>query len=586
MDENVSMILSLLTGVALFIFGMSSMSSGLKKVAGNKMELILYKLTNTPLKGFLLGTAVTCVIQSSSAATVMVVGFVNSGMMGVSQAIGVILGANIGTSITGWIVSMSYIEGAGWAAYFSSATITAVFAVIGMCLQMFAKKDTLKEFGTILLGFAVLMTGMSMMSGSVAPLKTNPVFIDMMTALENPILATLFGILFAGILQSSSAAVGVLQALSTTGAITFAGAFPIVMGIGIGASFPVLLSAIGATRNGKRTAITYLLIAVLATIMGMIVYYPLEMMGVINISGMVMNPFSIAATNTLFRAITMTLMVPFISWIKKLIYLIVPSNEAETEDLPDFEKLETRLLDNPDLAFAQAMEVMDGMARKARKNVTRAMELLEHYTPAKYQKVADLENTLNKYEDKLGAYLVKLTSAGVSIKQGQSISKALQAISDFEAIGDYALSIADLAKDIDQRKEKFTLAAIDELTVIGTAVEEAMDITVHSYIHDEFEEVKKVFPLSELVTLSISSIKKRHIKRLKAGTCSMEMGFVQSDLLRDMQRIVEHCSNIALDMVESSEQNFNVHRFLRKYQEESKNQYSDMLAAYETKYSI
>lgn len=586
MDENVSMILSLLTGVALFIFGMSSMSSGLKKVAGNKMELILYRLTNTPLKGFVLGTLVTCVIQSSSAATVMVVGFVNSGMMGVSQAIGVILGANIGTSITGWIVSMSYIEGAGWAAYFSSATITAVFAVIGMGLHMFAKKDALKELGVILLGFAVLMTGMSMMSGAVAPLKTNPVFLETMSALQNPILASLFGVLFAGLLQSSSAAVGVLQALSTTGAITFVGAFPIVMGIGIGASFPVLLSAIGATRNGKRTAIVYLLISIIAMVLGALVYYPLEMAGIVHLAYDVMNPFSIALLNSVFRAVTMTLMLPCVPLIKKLIYLLIPANDMETEDLPDFEKLETRLLSNPDVAYAQAMEVMDGMARKARKNVDRAMKLLETYTPQQYQKVADLESTLNKYEDKLGRYLVQLSSAGVSMNQGQRISKALQAISDFEAIGDYALEIADIAKDMDQKKQKFSLAAADELAVIGTAVEEAMDITVHSYIHDEYEQVKKVFPLSELVDISISAIKKRHIKRLKEGKCSMEMGFVQSDLLRDMQRIVEHCSNIALDLVESSEKNFSQHRFLRRYQNESKDEYSDLLAAYETKYSI
>ncbi|MCF0258289.1 MAG: Na/Pi cotransporter family protein, partial [Erysipelotrichaceae bacterium] len=250
MNENVSMVLTLLTGVALFLFGMSAMSDGLKKVAGNKMELILYKLTNSPLKGFLLGTAVTCVIQSSSAATVMVVGFVNSGMMKVTQAIGVILGANIGTSITGWIVSMSYIDGAGWASYFSSTTITAVVALIGVGLKLFAKKEVLKNTGNIFLGFAVLMSGMSMMSGAVSPLRSNPVFLDMMSTLTNPFISGAFGILFAGILQSSSAAVGVVQALSTTGAITFNGAFPLIMGIGVGASFPVLLAAVGSSKNG------------------------------------------------------------------------------------------------------------------------------------------------------------------------------------------------------------------------------------------------------------------------------------------------------------------------------------------------
>ena len=391
MDENVSMVLSLLTGVALFLFGMSSMSDGLKKVAGNKMEMILYKLTNTPLKGFLLGTAVTCAVQSSSAATVMVIGFVNSGMMKFTQAIAVILGANIGTSITGWIVSLSYVEGAGWASYFSSTTITAAVAVAGMLLHMFAKKDVLKSTGAILLGFAVLMAGMSMMSGAVAPLRTNPVFINTMVALNNPLLAGLFGIAFAAVLQSSSAAVGVIQALSTTGAITFQGAFPMVMGIGIGASFPVLLAAMGSSRAGQRTSLAYLVVSILGMLLGALIYYPLEMTGILGLNAMVMDPFTIAATNTLYRFITMTLMLPAVRGIRSLIMLLLPVSAAEQEDQPDFEKLDSRLLQNPELAYERAMEVMDGMAKKARKNVHRAIRLLENYSDEGYRKVEHLE---------------------------------------------------------------------------------------------------------------------------------------------------------------------------------------------------
>ncbi len=586
MDSNTEMVLHILCGVALFLFGMSSMSDGLKKVAGNKMELILYKLTNSPIKGFLLGTAVTCVIQSSSAATVMVVGFVNSGMMKVSQAIGVILGANIGTSITGWIVCMSYIEGAGWASYFSSTTITAVMAVIGVLLTMFAKKDALKHTGNILLGFAVLMTGMSMMSGAVAPLKTNPVFIDTMKNLTNPLLSALFGILFAGILQSSSAAVGVLQALSTTGALTFASVYPLIMGIGVGASFPVILSAIGANRNGKRTATIYLLVSIICLILGSAVFYPLAAMNLVPFAGMVMDPFSTALTNTMFRLIFNTLLLPCIPLIKKLSYLIIPSDAAELEDLGDFDKLDPRLLSNPAVAYAQAMDVMDGMARKAKKNVLRAIRLLENYTPEGYKKVAELESTLNKYEDKLGKYLVRLSSSGISMEQSRNISKSLQSIADFEAIGDYALSIADQAKSINQKKQSFSLAAVDELTVIAAAVEEATDLSVKAFIHNDASDAKKVFPLRELISLSSNDIKKRHIQRLKEGKCSMEMGFVQADILANMTRIVDHCANIALDVVKLSNQDFNVHRFLRKYTEENRSEYSDILRDYEIKYSI
>lgn len=586
MNDTVSMILGLLTGVALFLFGMSSMSDGLKKVAGNKMEMILYRLTNSPLKGFLLGTAVTCVIQSSSAATVMVIGFVNSGMMKVTQAIGVILGANIGTSITGWIVCMSFLDGAGWASYFSSTTITAVMAIAGMLLQMFSKKDTTKSFGNILLGFAVLMTGMSMMSGAVAPLKTDPMFINAMATLNNPMIALLFGILAAAVLQSSSAAVGVVQSLSVTGALTFQSTFPLVMGIGIGASCPVLLAAVGANKDGVRTSLVYLLTAVLSTLLASVVYYPLEAAGILNMASDVMNPFSIAATNTIFRALTMTAMLPFVKQIKKLVFLIVPADPADEEDLGDFDKLEGRLLANPDLAYQAAMDVMEGMGRKARKNVLRAVTLINDYTPEGYRKVSDLEQTLNKYEEKLGKYLVKLTATGVTYRESQNISKSLQAIADFEAIGDYALSIADITKSMKGKKQKFSMPALDELNVIAAAAEEAVTITVDNFMSSNVDEIKRVFALSQLVSLSASQIKKRHISRLKAGTCSMEAGFLQADIISDFQRIVDHCAAIALDVVKEAEKDFSVHRYLRAYTTEMRPDYQEMLRQYETKYSI
>lgn len=580
------MILSLLTGVALFLFGMHSMSEGLKKVAGDKMELILYRLTNSPLKGFLLGTAVTCVIQSSSAATVMVIGFVNSGMMKVTQAIGVILGANIGTSITGWIVCMSFLDGAGWASYFSSATITAVVALIGMGLQMFAKKDTAKSLGTILLGFAVLMTGMSMMSGAVAPLKTNPAFINAMATLQNPWIALAFGVLAAGVLQSSSAAVGVIQSLSVTGVLTFSAAFPLVMGIGIGASFPVLLAAIGANKDGVRTSLIYLLVSVIAAVMGMILYYPVEMLTSFPISEMVMNPFSIAAVNTIFRIVTMTIMLPFVKQIKKLVFLLVPSSPEDEEDTGDFDKLDTRLLANPTIAYSQAMDVMYGMAKKTRKNVIRSIDLLNDYTDKGYKKVRDLEQTLNKYEEKLGKYLVKLTAAGVTYKESQNISKSLQAIGDFEAIGDYALKVADAVKDMTEKKEQFTVEALDELNVIAAAADEAITITVDSFMTDDMTHLKNVFALQELISVSASQIKKRHIDRLQAGTCTMEAGFVQADIVSNLLHIVDHCEAISLDIIKQSQQDFSVHRYMHRFQKEMRPEYLELLEHYETKYSI
>lgn len=586
MNPTVSMIFSLLTGVALFLFGISAMSDGLKKVAGNKMEMILYRLTNSPWKGFLLGTAVTCVIQSSSATTVMVVGFVNSGMMKLSQAIGVILGANIGTSITGWIVCMSFLDGAGWASYFSSTTITAVMAIIGMCLHMFGKRDSVKAFGNILLGFAVLMTGMSMMSGAVAPLKSNPTFLATMETLNNPFIALLFGIVTAGVLQSSSAAVGVIQSLSVTGALTFESSYPLIMGIGIGASFPVLLAAIGANKDGVRTAVVYLAASIISMILGCVVYYPLEAIGVVRVAGMVMDPFSIAAANTIFRAVTMTLMLPFCRQIKHLVEVLVKSDPADEEDLDDFDKLEGRLLANPDLAYKAAMDVMEGMGRKARKNVLRAVQLMNDYTNEGYRKVSDLEQTLNKYEEKLGKYLVKLTATGVTYRESQNISKSLQAIADFEAIGDYALNIADQTKAMKEKKQKFSVEALDELNVIAAAAEEAVTITVNSFMNNDAKEIKRVFALQQLVSLSASQIKKRHMARLKAGTCSMELGFVQQDIISAFQRIVDHCAAIALDVVKEAEKDFSIHRYLRSYTSEMQPDYAQMLQHYETKYAI
>lgn len=586
MEENVLMILNLLCGVALFLYGMSSMGDGLKKVAGNKMELILYKLTNSPLKGFLLGTAVTCVIQSSSAATVMVVGFVNSGMMKVAQAVGVILGANIGTSITGWIICLSYIDAGGIASFLSSATITAVMAIIGIVLKMFAKNDTAKNFGLILLGFAVLMTGMSTMSGAVAPLRSNPAFINIMTTLNNPFLGILFGIVFAAILQSASAAVGVLQALSTTGAISFGAAFPMILGIAVGASFPVLLAAIGANKNGQRTSILYLLIATIAMVLGAVVWYPLNGVMHFSFANMVMNPFSIALVNTLFRAATMLVLLPFCHQLEMLVDHLVKDDDMEEEDKPEFEKLEERFLSNPAVAYEQSMQVMNGMAKKTDKNFNRSVQLLEDYSPKKFQKVQDLEQTINKYEDKLGSYLIKQTGEGVTVKQGQIINKALQAISDFEKISDYSLNIAEAARKVDQKKISFSLAATDELTIVITAAEEMMRITVDGFIKDDPKMIKAVFPLSALMTMNCNEIKKRHIRRLKNGECRTEAGLVLMDILEALQRISDHCSNLALDVVKLDENDFNLHRFLRKYQEQTKNEYSEMLHQYEIKYAI
>ncbi|HAM30217.1 MAG TPA: Na/Pi cotransporter [Erysipelotrichaceae bacterium] len=437
-----------------------------------------------------------------------------------------------------------------------------------------------------MLGFAVLMTGMSTMSGAVSPLRSNPAFINIMTSLNNPVLGTLFGIAFAALLQSASAAVGVLQALATTGAIGFGAAFPMILGIGVGASAPVLLAALGANKNGQRTSFLYLIVATIGMIMGLVGFYGLDTFFHFPFADMTMDPFAIAITNTAYRALTMTLMLPACGLLEKLVYRLIPEVQTDEEEKPEFDLLEDRFLSNPDVAYEQSMIVMNGMAKKARKNVDRSLMLIESYSSEGYKKVAELEQTLNKYEDKLGSYLMKLTSAGVSEEQGQVINKALQAISDFEKLSDYALNIADTAKMMHDAKLTFTLNAIDELTVVSTAVDEMVDITVSGFIENDVRNIKRVFPLKELIAMNCNEIKKRHVLRLRSGECHTQPGLALYDLLNDMLHIADHCASLALDIIKMDEKEFNLHRFLRRYQEETENEYSDLLHDYEVKYSI
>lgn len=394
---GVTAILSLLSGVALFLFGMSLMGDGLKKVAGNKLELILYKLTNTPIKGVLLGAVVTAVIQSSSATSVMVVGFVNSGMMKVTQAIGIIMGANIGTSITGWILCLSYIDGSsGIAQLLSTATISAVVAIVGIIFKMVLRKAIYHNIGDIMLGFSILMMGMQTMSGAVAPLKENEHFVNALTMFSNPFMGILVGILITAVLQSASASVGILQALSVTGSVSFSAALPIVMGIGVGAACPVLLSSIGTNKNGKRTALIYLINDLFGMIFWSVVFYSVNAFVHFPFMDAVMSPVWIALMNTVFRTATIAVLLPCIRLIEKLVFRLVRDTEEDMEEQADFDLLEERFLAYPDLAITQSHLAMNGMAKKARKNILRSFSLLWDYSDEKYNKVQEKENLIDK----------------------------------------------------------------------------------------------------------------------------------------------------------------------------------------------
>jgi phosphate:Na+ symporter len=584
---GITSILSLLSGVALFMFGMSLMGDGLKKAAGEKLELILYKLTSTPIKGVLLGAAVTAIIQSSSATTVMVVGFVNSGMMKVSQAIGIIMGANIGTSITGWILCLSYIDGSsGIAQLLSTATISAVVSIIGILFKMISKKTTYKNVGDIMLGFSILMFGMQTMSSAVSPLKENPHFVSALTMFSNPFMGILVGILFTAVLQSASASIGILQALSVTGAISFATAFPVTMGIGVGAACPVLLSSIGTNKNGKRTALIYLVNDLFGMLFWSVVFYAINAIVHFKFMDMTMTPVTIAMLNSVFRIATVFILFPLIKWIEKLVFAIVKDDEEDKEDQADFDLLEERFLRYPALAIGQSHTAMNGMARKAKKNIGRAMGLLDNYSEDRYNKVQEKENLIDKYEDKLGTYLMQLTGREMTESQSKQVSILLHSVNDLERLGDHAVNISKSAKELYEKKISFSDEANYELSVLGNAVKEILELTVKTFTEYDVDSALMVEPLRELINVLCNELKSRHISRLKNGKCELKQGFAFNNLLTDFERIGAHCSNVAIAILESEADDFDTHEYQKGIREMNNEMYTELFEAYEQKYDI
>ena len=581
-------IISLLGGVAMFLFGMSVMGDSLKKVAGSKMEKILYKLAGNPIKGILLGTGVTAAIQSSSATSVMVVGFVNSGMMQVKQAIGIVLGAILGTSITGWILCLNSIggSGAGIASYLSTEMLTGVVALIGILLWMFAKKTAHKNIGGIMLGFAVLMYGMSMMSGSIVPLRSDPKFIDMMTSFTNPILGVLIGVLVTAVIQSASAAVGILQALAVTGAVEFDMAFPILMGIGIGASVPVMLSALGASTNGKRTAFVYLIIDVLGAVLVGGIFYIVNAFVHFDFMQMEMNMVTVALTNTLYRLAVVILLAPCIGLLEKLVVALFPESQEALEEKADMDKLEPRFLDHPTLALAQSKEVIDSMAKKTLESVLGAVAVRREYSKEGIKKVDDLEGLLDRYEDKLGSYLFKLTTSDLDEEHSKEVSKNLRVLTDFERMSDHARNVGEAVEEIHEKKIVFTDGALKELSVLENAVEEITELTMVAFVNDNYEKALLVDPLEEVIDDLCDQIKANHVERISRQECNYEHGFVFNDLLTDYERIADHCSNIAVDVLESVTEAGGLHAYHLQPDFRQDDFFRDHFAEYQKKYAL
>lgn len=584
---EVSNIVSLLGGVALFLFGMSVMGDSLKKLAGSKMEMLLFKLAGNPVKGILLGTGVTAVIQSSSATSVMTVGFVNSGMMKVKQAIGIILGAILGTSITGWILCLNSLGGSGAevASLFSTEMLTGIVALIGIVLWMFSKKNSHKNIGGIMMGFAVLMYGMSMMSSSIAPLREDEGFIRLLTSFSNPILGVLAGLVLTAVIQSASAAVGILQALAMTGAVEFDMAFPIIMGIGIGASVPVMLSALGAGTNGKRTAFVYLIIDVLGAILCGSIFYILNAIIGFPFMTQTMNMVSVAFLNTMYRLATLILLSPAIGLLEKIVCAIFPEGAEAQAEQEDMDKLETRFLQHPTLALAQSKTVIDSMAAKSLESVACAIKARQG-GGKDVSKVYDLEGMIDRYEDKLGAYLFNITSKDLNEAQSKEVSEYLRVLSDFERISDHARNIGEAIDEIKEKKIMFSGQADSDLKVLEHAVNDIAELTIKAFIDNDMETALMVDPLEEVIDDLCDEIKYRHIDRVSRQVCSLENGFVFNDMITDYERISDHCSNISLDVLESGDEEFLPHEYHMNMDYRQNEIFQKYFGEYKKKYKL
>ena len=577
---------ALLGGVALFLFGMSLMGDGLKRVAGNKMEMVLYRLSGTPLRGLLLGTGVTTVIQSSSATSVMVVGFVNSGMMKLEQAVSVIQGALIGTSITGWIIALSSVSDSSWATLFSTSSLAAVMAVTGIVMRLFSKRKIHHHVGDIMLGFAVLMFGMQDMSGAVAPLKADPNFTSLLTAFSHPLLGILVGAAFTAILQSASAAVGILQALSMTGAIQFSTAFPLILGIAIGSSVPVLLSALGARADGKRAANAYLVIEILGALIFGVLYYALNAAFHFKLHTLQMNPVNIALVNTLFRAATAMVLLPMDRLLMRLVSRFIPQKEEEKEAEGELERLDERFLQHPALALEQSRLTVNAMARTSLENIKRAMDLLTDFKEEKAKKVEQIEDLVDRYEDKLGTYLVKLNTHELTRKQNEDASKYLHTLSDFERISDHAMNVCAVARELHEKKIHFSDEAQKELQVLTAALTEILDLSFTAFIQGDDRKARTVEPLEEHIDVLCDEMKLRHVERLQKGTCSLSQGFVFNDILTNFERVADHCSNLAVAMIELEADAYDTHGYVIDLKELHSQQFDALYEQYAQKYQI
>ena len=559
MSMYILKLISLLGGLALFLFGMDVMGKALERQAGGKLQTILAKMSSNVFKGFFLGLAVTAVIQSSSATTVMVVGFVNSGIMALKQAVGVIMGANVGTTVTAWILSLTALEGESLLVQiFKPTTLAPLLGVIGIVLYMFTRSEKKQGIGTILLGFTTLMTGMALMSDSMAFLENEKWFADLMVSFTNPILAIVVGAVLTGVIQSSSASVGILQSLCSTGLVTGGVALPIILGQNIGTCVTALISTIGANRNARRAAMVHLYFNLLGVIIFAAVFYGVGAFVPWGFLTETMSEVNIAIIHTTFNVITTIIMLPLHGVLEKLATLSVPEDkEPESTAL-----LDQRLIATPAVAIQRAQEIAADMAQTASQALDGAIGLLEKFDSKRLESVKALENKTDEYEDALGTYLVQLTGTKLSVHDNRQLNILLYTISDVERIADHAVSIGKAGEEIYKKDIAFSDAAKEELKVLSKAVQAVVKSTVAAYCGGDLENARRVEPQEQVVDSLVKEIKSRHVRRLRNGQCKVEYGFVLEDLLTSFERVADHCSNIAVEMLQVSEGKLEAHEYL------------------------
>ncbi len=547
-------VLTMLGGLALFLYGMNVMGDGLSKVSGGRMEKILEKLTDSAVKGVALGAAVTAVIQSSSATTVMVVGFVNSGIMKLSQAIGVIMGANIGTTVTSWILGLAGIQSdAFFIRLLKPSSFSPVFALTGVIFMMFAKREKMKDVGMILIGFAVLMFGMDTMSGAVKPLADVPEFTNILVMFSNPLFGILAGAVLTAVIQSSSASVGILQALCVTGSVTYATAIPIILGQNIGTCVTALLSGIGASKNAKRASLVHLYFNIIGVLGFVIVFYTINAFMRFDFLQRAATPWGIAVVHSIFNLAATFILLPFHRQLEKLAVLTVKEEAQRKPETAHIRLLEERFLDTPGLAVEQCKNAVVQMAGLTKEALHEAVNLIGGYHEEADQKVIALEEQVDRYEDELGTYMVKLSSRDLSERDSRMLSELLHCIGDFERISDHAVNIADAAREMAQKELTFSKKAAEELAVYTEAVFEVVDTAFAAFESGRRTTAQSVEPLEEVVDYLNEEIKRRHIKRLRKGKCTIELGFMLSDITTSYERISDHCSNIAVAVLQIEE---------------------------------